>query len=120
MTRGLRIRPAAEADILDAHRWYGQQRPGLAAEFVAALDATLARVAEMPAAHPVVHRNVRRALVQRFPYGVFYVVGSRTVSVVAVMHQARDPQRWKARAPAKPRGGPTYRVLSRSLAAGRA
>ena len=65
MTRGLRVRPAAEADIVEAHRWYGQQRPGLEAEFVAALDATLSRIAEMPAAHPLVYRNVRRALMPR-------------------------------------------------------
>ena len=41
-----------------------------------------------------VHGEVRRALVSRFPYGIFYRVESKRVVVLAVLHTARDPKVW--------------------------
>ena len=41
--------------------------------------------------------GVRRALIHRFPYCVFYIVIERKISVLAVMHAARNPEQWKAR-----------------------
>jgi len=41
--------------------------------------------------------KLRRALVQRFPFGVFYVLTERHIVVVAVLHAARDPRLWGKR-----------------------
>jgi plasmid stabilization system protein ParE len=97
MTFGLLIRPEAERDIGDAADWYDRQRPGLSLEFRAALDKTLDAIAENPRVHPQVYRSLRRALVRRFPFGVFFVPRSKSVIVVAVLHTARDPRLWRAR-----------------------
>jgi len=37
-------------------------------------------------------------LAKRFPYGIFYVVEPQRIVVLAVLHTARDPQVWQARA----------------------
>ena len=58
----------------------------------------LEAVAEKPLAFPAVHRDVRRALVKRFPYGVFFLLSHDRVIVLAVLHQARNPAVWKRRA----------------------
>jgi toxin ParE1/3/4 len=55
------------------------------------------RIQANPNQYPVVHRNVRRALVRRFPYGVFYVVEGQRIVVLAVFHGSRDPSQWKSR-----------------------
>jgi plasmid stabilization system protein ParE len=66
------VRPAAAADIEDAYEWYESRHAGLGDEFLAALQAVQDRLIEHPEAHPVVHRNTRRALIQRrFPYAFF-------------------------------------------------
>lgn len=44
-----------------------------------------------PAQYPAVYRDVRRALVHRFPYGVFYVPREDRIFVVACFHARRDP-----------------------------
>jgi len=44
-----------------------------------------------------VHGEVRRALVRRFPYGVFYVVEGQALLVLAVAHVRRQPAYWLAR-----------------------
>ena len=93
----LLLRPAAAADLEGAFLWYEEQRPGLGDEFLAAVHATLDTIAESPHRFPVVHRDTRRALVRRFPYGVFYRFVDDTVFVVACFHASRDPKRWARR-----------------------
>ena len=50
-----------------------------------------------PDRYPRVHGTVRRGLVRRFPYGVFYVVTDDTIVILAVFHASRDPAGWRAR-----------------------
>ena len=40
--------------------------------------------------YPLVYRNFRRTLLQRFPYSIFYVVEPSSVLIVGVVQQARD------------------------------
>ena len=91
------IRPAAAADIEDAFLWYEGQRSGLGLEFRSELRATFDRLATSPLLYQVVHRATRRALLRRFPYGVFYRVYPEAIVVVAVMHGRRAPKRWQTR-----------------------
>ena len=91
------LRPAAAGDVEDAFAWYERQRPGLGSDFRLELKAALDRVAEKPELYQVIHRNTRRALLRRFPYGVFYRVYPEAIVVVGVMHGRRDPRRWRSR-----------------------
>ena len=84
---------AAFDDVEAARQWYEAQRPGLGDEFVSAVDAAVTAVVEFPEAYPLVHRDARRCLVERFPYGVFYRVAGDGLVVVACLHAAHDPER---------------------------
>jgi plasmid stabilization system protein ParE len=76
------LRPAAAADVEGAYRWYEEQRAGLGGEFLVAVQSGLELIAAHPLAAPVVHRDTRRLLLRRFPYGVFYrQVGDEIVVV---------------------------------------
>ena len=48
-------------------------------------------------AYQLVDRKMRRALLRRFPYAVFFEVGEAEILVYAVFHCARDPRSWKRR-----------------------
>ena len=91
------VRPAAVAEIDEAFLWYESQRLGLGEEFREALRTTLNKVAENPQLYQVVHRGTRRALMSRFPYGVFYRESAQFIVVVACMHGRRHPKRWQSR-----------------------
>ena len=91
------VRPAAAADIDEAFLWYERKRPGLGEEFLAALQAAIQGIGAQPKLHAVIHRDTRRALVRRFPYGVFYRLYDDVVVIVACMHGQRDPRRWRSR-----------------------
>jgi plasmid stabilization system protein ParE len=70
---------------------------GLGAEFLRAVDVVLAEVQRMPERFPVVHTQCRRALLRRFPYGIYFVSTAELIGVVACMHARRDPRRWEER-----------------------
>ncbi|MSR63399.1 MAG: type II toxin-antitoxin system RelE/ParE family toxin [Planctomycetes bacterium] len=87
--------PEAIADVEGALAWYGRQEPGLDEIFEAVLEDKLIQIRERPRAFPVVLGRVRRALLARFPYGVFYFEDGQRIAVVACLHTARDPRAWK-------------------------
>ena len=91
------FRPAAAADVEHAYLWYEEQRPGLGDEFLVEVAAGVDRISESPLTFSVVHRETRRALLQRFPYGLFYRVRDSEILVVACMHGSRDPLPWDER-----------------------
>ena len=91
------VRPEAEADIGDAYAWYETQRPGLGQRFLDELSRCLDQIQSAPKRYHPVRAEARRALVRRFPYGVFFVADERQVSVLAVLHMARDPALWQQR-----------------------
>ena len=91
------IRPAAAADIEDAFVWYEEQRSGLGSDFLKTVDDALIAIQRAPHLHPVIHRDTRRALLQRFPYGIHYRVYADLLVVVACMHGRRNPRRWQSR-----------------------
>ena len=97
MTYRLTVRRAAKADIRWAARWYEGQRPGLGRAFVQQIDALLNRVRVNPMQYQVVHREARRAIPRRFPYGVFYRIDALNVLVFAVVDLHRDPSTWQDR-----------------------
>lgn len=94
----VRLRSVAEADAATAVQWYDEQKPGLGARFLAALNSTLAGIEDHPKLCPVVHQGIRRALFPRpFPYMVLFRLEEDGAAVYAVLHQARDPELWKRR-----------------------
>lgn len=97
MSRRLIVRPEAENDIAATAQWYEERRPGLSLEFRSALDQTLSSIESNPELYARVYRSLRRALLRRFPYGVFYVQRAEGMVVVAVLHTSRDPRLWRAR-----------------------
>lgn len=97
MTLEVRLRPEAEQDLTDAAAWYERQLPGLGHRFLDEVLVALSSIAEAPLIYPIVHRNTRRMLIHRFPFGVYYRVEDATIVVLAVMHGSRDPRRWQSR-----------------------
>jgi len=72
-------------------------REPLATRFRRALKASGDAIGQHPLAFPKVHGDVRRALLKRFPYCLFYVVDEDAVVVLGCFHGHRNPATWEAR-----------------------
>ena len=97
MTPTVRLTSAAANDLALARQWYLDEAPQVLASFEEAVNATLDRVAAFPDLYQTVVPTVRRAVVPKFPFSVFYRVQLPRIEVIAVLHQARDPRTWHRR-----------------------
>lgn len=89
--------PAVEADVADAYRWYEQRRPGLGEAYLASIERAYQRLHTTLESLPVVHGDsVRRLLLLRFPYGVYYRILERRVEVLAIEHSLLSASVWHA------------------------
>jgi plasmid stabilization system protein ParE len=89
---------AARMEMTDAQDWYEGEVQDLGARFRAAVDAVVERMGANPYLFPVVYKNVRRALLHRFPYALLFVIeADDTLTVIACFHGSRDPLRWQRR-----------------------
>ena len=95
--RSLLVRPQAQLDITVAAGWYEDQKPDLGYRFLDAVDHLLSRIQRSPLQFPEIERKVRRGLLQRFPYSVYFSVTEDRIEVIAVLHQHRHPVIWKSR-----------------------
>jgi plasmid stabilization system protein ParE len=88
----LEIIPQAQRDIAQAAQYYGNQRSGLDEEFLAEIDDAVARVGANPLMFEQVRPGIRRYLVERFPYGIYYRMPDvNTVRIILVRHHSRRP-----------------------------
>ena len=65
------FRPEASDDVVEARRWYEEQEPRLGDAFADSLAETIERIAAMPRIYQVVHANVRRGKMRKFPYLIY-------------------------------------------------
>jgi toxin ParE1/3/4 len=89
--------PEADRELKEARSWYNNVREDLGVRFALAVEATVESISNNPLQFPVVHRNMRRAGVRRFPYGIFFEVREPVILVLACFHGRRDPRRWQQR-----------------------
>ena len=91
-------RLAAGRDLGQARAWYEAERAGRGARFEAALQVLEHLIAAHHEAFPIVRGQVRRALVARFPYAVYYQpVDAETIEILACLHTRRRPGAWRRR-----------------------
>ena len=93
----VRVHPAARDELRQARLWYEERSPLSAVAFEQELIAAVSRLAEAPMRYPVAEHGTRRLVLRRFPYNVFYRVGTEEIVIVAVAHQKRRPGYWAVR-----------------------
>ena len=97
MTYKVIVRPEAAREIQEAFDWYEGCSEGLGLQFLRVADACLSSVQRNPTAYQVVHEQVRRALLRKFPYAIFYLIREDTIVVLACFHVKRSPADWQRR-----------------------
>jgi plasmid stabilization system protein ParE len=101
MTKSVRLDPLAEEELAAAEAWYEEQA-GLGHELVQAVRAAGRRISGNPSAFPLAAgiapaRGIRRCLIERFPYALFFIELDDEIRVLAVAHQRRKPLHWRRR-----------------------
>jgi plasmid stabilization system protein ParE len=91
------FRPIVQQEMDEAYDWYEIQRPELGDEFLECVSQQVHLICQAPEAYRIIYRDVRRALVKRFPYAIYYRIISSRIIIIAVIHTRRNPKKIKSR-----------------------
>jgi toxin ParE1/3/4 len=89
--------PDADAEIIEAARYYELHKPGLGSDFLWEVERGLDQISMNPEAAQRIARRVRRKPSWRFPYNLIYAVYPDRIRIVACAHQKRRPFYWRKR-----------------------
>jgi plasmid stabilization system protein ParE len=89
--------PEAEREFTEAVEYYESRESGLGYDFSMEVFATIQNIINHPNAWPFIAEDVRRCLVNRFPYGALYSIEHDEILILAIMHLRRNPDYWKKR-----------------------
>ena len=92
----VRFLPEAVEDLLETQRWYGARESALAQDFAETVAAAIQRILVSPQSFPLIHGPIRRVVLSRFPYAVYFRDQGTEILVIA-LHGRQDPRRWKQR-----------------------
>ncbi|MCP9840677.1 type II toxin-antitoxin system RelE/ParE family toxin [Synechococcus sp. J7-Johnson] len=92
----VRFLPEAVEDLLETQRWYGRREPALASDFAETVAAGVERIRHSPQSFPLIHGQIRRHVLSRFPYALYFREQGAEILVLA-LHGRQDPQRWQQR-----------------------
>lgn len=84
--------PEAEQDFATAAAWYESNAEGLALDFGREIDIALQKLILNPNLSPILDKSleIRRVLVARFPYKIFFVVREEQIDVCAIIHPSQN------------------------------
>jgi len=85
------VRPEAQLELGQAFDWYESQSDGLGLEFLLATQAAQESLKRNPELYQKSYRDIRKALIQRFPFAIFYTCSKEIIFVLAVYHASRNP-----------------------------
>ena len=88
---------AAELEYREAVEFYNLQSKDLGKKFIAEIDRTISIIKNYPQVYIEYTKHTRKAIVNIFPYNIFYSIKENIIVVVAVAHQHRKPNYWMKR-----------------------
>ena len=81
----------ADAELLEAVDWYNNRRNGLGIDLAECVDAAMETLNRHPFIGTPVSNSVRRILIRRFPYGIFYRIDEDLIEIVGFRHFRQRP-----------------------------
>lgn len=91
--------PEALDEYSGAVSYYAAVGRPLAKSFIEAVETGIENILAYPEAWQTVEDDVRRHLISRFPFGIYYCIEGDRILIYAIMHLSRHPGYWKRRIP---------------------
>jgi toxin ParE1/3/4 len=97
MTQGI-FHPVARRELEEAIDYYNAESQGLGSEFREEVQRVLALLTRFPRLGQPVRGSMRRMMLSRFPYHIYYrLLASDNLRILAVAHNRQRPEYWVGR-----------------------
>lgn len=84
--------PAIEHELRQIIDFYEDRSPALGIQFLDEFEKQILSIASMPTRWVIVEADIRRSLMKRFPYVIYFrVLNEDLLRVTVVKHQRRHP-----------------------------
>lgn len=94
----LEFHPEAELELIEAAVYYERQVIGLGERFETEIRRATDLLLDQPAIGLPADLDLRKFILTRFPFTLYYTVTGDVLRIEAVAHQYRRPGYWKERA----------------------
>jgi toxin ParE1/3/4 len=92
------IHSKARDELDNSVFYYEKQKAGLGLNFLSEVEQALGKIQQNPSLGVIYKATgLRRYVVQRFPFLIFYAEFDELIWIVAIAHRKRKPNYWKAR-----------------------
>ncbi len=84
--------PAIEHELREIIEYYDSCSPGLGTDFLNEFERHILKIASMPTLWKIIEGDIRRSLMNRFPYVIYFrELEDDILRVTVVKHQRRHP-----------------------------
>lgn len=91
--------PKAQQELVEAAAYYEEQLISLGDEFLSVVEKAVDSLEDNPKSaylsHP--HLDMRRCVIPRFPFLIYYRESEDLIEVFAIAHQSKRPDYWLER-----------------------
>jgi len=97
MSYTVKLTSDSENDILEGVIWYEEQKKDLGKEFIDAVEEHFKILIDAPLLYPKTFFDLRRMLMHKFPFAVYFDVVENDIVVFGCLHTKRDVKKLSGR-----------------------
>jgi len=87
----------AEVDFDKSYEFYFEDSPKVADTFYKQVNMGFDHIRLNPSSFPIAYKDVRKYVVIKFPFVIYYRIVDVSIQVIAIFHTSRNPEIWNER-----------------------
>lgn len=87
----------AEVDFDKSYKFYSEDSPKVADAFFKQINLGFENIKQNPKSFLTAHKDIRKYVVKKFPFVIYYRIVHTVIQVIAIFHTSRNPEIWNER-----------------------
>ena len=84
----------AKLEFHDSIKYYEIQQKGLGKKFENNIKNSIDTILAFPEAFTKIDNDIRKYVVSKFPYNIYYLIENDTIVILSIVFQRREPLYW--------------------------
>ncbi|PRM99505.1 type II toxin-antitoxin system RelE/ParE family toxin [Aliarcobacter cryaerophilus] len=84
----------AEQEFYDSQEYYEEHQTNLGNKFTSEVYNALKRIQKFPSMFIKVKKDIRKCIINKFPFNILYSIEGDIILVIAIAHHHRNPDYW--------------------------